>query len=159
MFWNYEVSYDYTLGDLSIWDRFDYLLALLGNEGIFVWSDILNSCQLRPDLVDVIDDPNTAAEWIVAVKEVLGTAEYKNMMTFYPLAWDPRSQKIYHNYIKKVLNHKNKHNGLTYAEDPTFFTWELTNEEWWIMRILWGNHLALPQFFQKQLYNKWNGMT
>ncbi len=158
LWWGREVTDDYAPGDLSWQDRADYLLARLGHEGVFVWFDILNSCQIRPDLVNVIDDLDTADQWRQAVSEWVesGRRDYINIRSAYAAPWDPRIQQIYHNYIRKVLAHRNLHNGLTYAEDPTFFTWELTNEEWWIMRILWGNHLQLPDFFQKELYDQWN---
>ncbi|MCX8052279.1 MAG: hypothetical protein N3B12_00580 [Armatimonadetes bacterium] len=156
LWWDPEVSDNYTPGDNSIQDKRDYLIAALGRNGLFVWCDLLNSCQIRPEHVNVIDDPVTAEEWTAAVKELVGTQGYRIIQGLLPLAWDERCQKIYHNYIKRVLNHKNPYNGLTYAEDPTFFCWELTNEEWWIMRVLWGEHLKLPAFFQKNLYKKWN---
>ncbi len=153
-----NVDYDYTPGDLSIQDRMDYLIARLGHEGILIWQTALNCCKITPDLVGVIDEPETASAWHDAVEAWIGNSKHKyiTIRMAYAAAWDPRIQKIYHNHIKKVLAHRNPYNGLTYAEDPTFFTWELTNEEWWIMRILWGNHLQLPDFFQKELYDRWN---
>ncbi len=155
LYW-YPIVDDYVPGDLSAQDRLDYIFACLGQHGVFVWSDLLNGCKVRADMVDVIDDPETAEAWQAAVKEWLGDKKAQIIRVTLAATWDPRIKRIYHNYIRKVLAHRNPYNGLTYAEDPTFFTWELTNEEWWIMQILWGNHLELPAFFQKELYDRWN---
>ena len=155
LWWAEEVTDEYAPGDLSPQDRKDYLLACLGRHGVSVWSDILNSCQIRPDHVDAIDLPASADAWRKAVEEWVGDKGYALIRQALPAAWDPRIQRVYHDYIRRVLAHRNRYNGLTYAEDPTFFTWELTNEEWWLMRILWGNHLELPAFFQRELYAKW----
>lgn len=154
--WWREVVDNYTPGDLSDQDLLDYMIADLGRHGVFVWNDMLNGCEIRPDMAGVIDDPKTAGEWTAAVKEWLGGKKYGIIRNALAAAWDPRIQKIYHNYIRKLLAHRNPYNGLTYAEDPTFFTWELTNEGWWLMQMMWGNYLKLPNFFQKELYDKWD---
>ncbi len=154
LWWHPEVS-DYTKGDNSIQDKRDYLIAALGRKGIHIWSDFLNSCQIKPEHSAVIEGPD-AEEWAEAIKQIAGDKGYVIVQGFMPLAWDARSQKVYHEYIKRVLNHKNQYNGLRYCEDPAFFCWELTNEEWMLMRLLWGQHLSLPAYFQKSLYDKWN---
>jgi hypothetical protein len=145
-------NYDYTPGDLSEGDRRDYLMAKLGQAGIRVWYDGLNNWPCTAADVGVIDDPATAEAWKKAVKQ-FGDCKVNWRIA---AEWDPRMQQIYRNYIKKVLNHRNLHNGLRYADDPAFYTWELSNEEWWYQRILWGNHLELPKFFQKSFNKKWN---
>ncbi|HJN14457.1 MAG TPA: hypothetical protein QGH10_03145 [Armatimonadota bacterium] len=156
LWWSEEITDNFTPRDLSGQDHRDYLIACLGRNGLFMWSDMLNSCQIRPEHADVLDLPDTADAWREAVEEWAGDRDHLPVRGALALAWDPRMQKVYHDYIRRVLAHRNPYNGLTYAEDPTFFTWELTNEEWWIMRILWGNHLTLPAFFQRGLNDAWN---
>lgn len=156
LYWDQEITEDYTPGDGSWQDRLDYVIAALGQKGIFVWMDVLNSCKIYPEQVDVIDDPATADEW----KKEIQNYYKENKSFFFPqvlwVVWDERSERIYHRYIEKVMAHQNKYNGLTYGLDPTIFCWELTNEQWWLFRILWGQHLSLPEFFQKQFYRRWN---
>ncbi|OHE72709.1 MAG: hypothetical protein A2007_01695 [Verrucomicrobia bacterium GWC2_42_7] len=154
--WGHEVNDRYVRSDDSVQDKLDYIIAALAKRGSFVWMDVLNSCQIRPDMVDVIDDPCTAALWTTSIKKYLGDKKYENSRRALWVVWDPRTIKIYHNYIKQVMAHRNKYNGLAYGEDPAILCWELTNEQWWIMNILWGSHLTLPEYLQKGLYDKWN---
>jgi hypothetical protein len=156
LWWEREVSQDYVPGDCSVWDRRDYLVAALGRKGVFFWCDLLNSCRISPDKVGVIDDLTTADSWANAVKQMAGDRGYVLINECLPAVWDERCRRIYFDYMRRCINHRNPYNGLTYGEDPTIFCWELTNEEWWIMRMLWGNHLRLPEFFQRSLYDKWN---
>jgi len=162
LWWRSEVDDTYVPGDGSLWDRRDYLIAALGRQGVLFWCDLLNSCRIRPEMADAIDDPSTAGAWREAVAEMTSPPGRKNrydyalIRSFLPAPWDPRTRRIYHNYIRRLLAHRNPYNGLTYAEDPTFFCWELTNEQWWIMKMLWGNHRKLPAFFQKQLHRRWS---
>lgn len=151
----YEEAHDYPPGDHSYWDRLDYLLACLARHGVLVWSDILNGCRIQPERADIIDDPATADAWSQAIREYIGDREFIHIQGCLFLTWDERSQALYHDYIRRALAHRNPYTGLTYAEDPVFFCWELSNEEWWIMRVLWGQHLKLPTFLQKGLYDKW----
>jgi hypothetical protein len=154
--WGNDPDAAYTPGDYSMHqDMFDYMLAQMGQKGIFIWLDLLNGCRIKPGDVDVISDPASAEEWGAAIKANSGDAG-AIVRTALFLVWDERSEKVYHNYIVKMMNHTNKHNGLKYGEDPAIFCWELTNEQWWPMRILWGNHLKLPAYLQKGLYSKWN---
>jgi hypothetical protein len=155
--WWDEIEDSYEPGDLSEWDRRDYLLAALGRKGLWVWNDALNGCPLGPEMVGIIDDPATAAAWQEAMRQWVGQAGgHLIIRSAYASVWDPRMKAIYHAYIRRVLNHVNRHNGLRYSQDPVFYAWELTNEEWWVQRLLWGVHLTLPSFFQESLYARWN---
>ena len=108
LWWWKEVTDNYTPGDRSTQDLRDYLIARLGQEGIFVWFDILNSCRIGPEMVDVIDDPKTADAWQAAMKQWLGKSDSQIMRWASRAAvFDPRIQKIYHNYIRRVLAHRN----------------------------------------------------
>ncbi len=156
LWWNREVTDDYVKGDCSEPDLRDYLIATLGQNGVFFWSDWLNSCQIRADKVNAIDEPATADEWVKAIKEYLGDREQRNITHNLFCVWDRRTRQFFFDYIKQVLAHRNPYTGLTYAEDPTFFCWELSNEQWWTTRMLWGRHLRLPKFFLKSLNDQWN---
>lgn len=143
-------SMDYTKGDLSPADRRDYLLASLATHGVRVWCDALNSATVNASHADVVEDPPTRADWLAAV----GDTSHRRPIW---VVWDKRGEKAYIQEIKALLNHVNQHTGLRWADDPAFFCWEITNEQWWIQRILkYGNHLKLPAFFRHELLRQWN---
>jgi hypothetical protein len=150
--WDNEVDDRYLPGDGSFQDLKDYLLAALGAKGVFVWMDMLNSCQIRPDKVGAVADGASADAWKAAVTQ-MGSPTIRACL---PAVFDPRIKKLYHDYIARMMAHRNQHNGLTYGEDPVFFCWELTNEDWWVARVLWGGHLELPRYFQEQFSTAWN---
>jgi len=143
-------NYTYAKGDLSAADRQDYLFTSLAKHGVRVWSDALNSAGVTPGHVDIIDDPDTRAEWLKA----LGNKTHKRPIW---VVWDERAEAGYIQQIKGILGHVNQHNGLRWADDPVFFCWEITNEQWWLQRIMkYRKHLSLPPFFQRELLVKWN---
>jgi hypothetical protein len=156
LWWDKAFNDAYAAGDGSEQDLRDYLLAALAAKGCHIWCDLLNSCHVSADQEHAIEDPATAAAWHQAMIELVGLGQTKSIRECLPAVFDPRIRAVYHAYIAKVMAHQNKHNGLAYGEDPAFFCWELTNEEWWFMRILWGAHLSLPKFFQEQINVAWN---
>ncbi len=150
LWWDIDIdNYNYTKGDQSLADLQDYLLASLRKHGVWVWADMLNSALIKPEHVDLVDDPATREDWLKSVDAPLKRPLY--------IVWDARAEAAYINQIKKILNHVNQHTGLRWADDPVFYVWEITNEQWWLQRILnFALHFQLPEFFQKELYQKWN---
>jgi len=151
LWWDIDVdNWSYARGDNSDPDRRDYLFASLRKHGVSVWADMLNSALIRPSHVDLVDDPATREAWLAALGE-------KPVARPDWIVWDARAEAGYISDIKKLLNHVNQHTGLRWADDPVFYVWEITNEQWWLYRILnSANHLAMPQFFQDELYGQWN---
>jgi hypothetical protein len=149
--WDIDIDkWTYKKGDKSLPDLRDYLLASLRKQGIWVWSDMLNSALVRPEHVDLVNDPATRAEWLKALGD-------KPLNRWYAVVWDKRAEGGYIREIKKMLNHVNQHTGLRWADDPMFFVWEMENEQWWLQRILnYADHLSMPKFFQDELVRLWN---
>jgi hypothetical protein len=50
----------------------------------------------------------------------------------------------------------NHHTGLRMVDDPVFAVWELTNEHWWISRMVSGRWQKLPKFFRDSLIARWH---
>jgi hypothetical protein len=151
LWWDIDIDkWTYKKGDQSDPDRRDYLFASLRKHGVWVWADMLNSALVKPGHVDLVNDPATRAAWLKA----LGDKPVNRPLY---VVWDARAEAGYIEQIKKLLNHVNQHTGLRWADDPVFYVWEIHNEQWWLQRILnYANHLSLPEFFQKELYKKWN---
>jgi hypothetical protein len=151
MWWEIDIDkWNYKKGDNSGPDRSDYLLADLWKHGIRVWADMPNSALVRPEHVDLVNDPATRTQWLKALGD-------KPVRTPLYIVWDARAEAGYLDDIKKILNHVNQHTGLRWADDPVFYVWGINNEQWWLQRILnYANHLSLPEYFQKELYRQWN---
>ena len=141
----------YVKGDLSDADRKDYLLSSLYRQGVWVWCDALNSAYVCARDVNIIDDSSTREQWLQAVGDKKYTARRD-----YWIIWDARGEVAYIKRLKQILNHVNQHTGLRWADDPAFFCWEISNEQWWLYNMMRGSHLSMPEFFQKELYGQWN---
>ncbi len=137
-------------GDPDRIDRLDHFFSCIKKAGMKVWFAGLESgLRITPEDVNVVDDPATAGEWKEAVSQMRRQRALCHV-------WDERYQQLYINQRNKILNHYNKHTGYRYADDPVFMVWELTNEDWWFFHMKRGEFLNLPEFFQKELYAKWN---
>jgi hypothetical protein len=152
LWWDIDIDkWTYKKGDKSDADLRDYMFASLRKQGIWVWADMLNSALVKPEHVDLVNDPATRAAWLKALGE-----KPVNRPTY--IVWDARAEAGYIDQIKKILNHVNQHTGLRWADDPVFYVWEIHNEQWWLQRILnYAVHLSMPEYFQKELYQQWNG--
>ncbi|MEM1011406.1 MAG: hypothetical protein AAGI46_04195 [Planctomycetota bacterium] len=162
-FWEGYVDGDYEIGDGSRQDAADYFIAEAGKRGFRIWTAGLNRVgYVLPSEVDVIDDPATAEAWSQAVLSASrlnddgsirrGWAIRNNLARI----WDPRLQAIGIRNMTAVATHRNQHNGLRWCDDPTFAVWELSNEEWWMRKMVGGRWQTLPPFFRQQLIAKWN---
>ncbi len=157
---------DYTKGDGSRADSIDYFIAKAKEAGFRIWSagfgNRLGSAS--PDEVSIIDDPKTAEAWKQAVTEYSqekfpgkkGTKRKIDLRHSFARIWDPRLEAIYINRMRANADHVNKYTGLRWADDPVFAVWELSNEEWWIRRMLGGGWQKEPEFFRNQLIGLWN---
>lgn len=147
---------DYTPGDGSPADSVDYFIAKMKENGLKIWCAGMNRTGVAlPGDVAIVDDPNTAKAWsdAVAAWDKKGAPLGRNLAR----AWDPRLEALALRDMKAVATHTNKHTGLRWCDDPVFVVWELSNEEWWMRKMLAGQWQKLPPFFKNQLVAKWNG--
>jgi hypothetical protein len=147
---------NYTIGDGSQADTMDYFISRMKEKGLKIWAAALNDAgEATPDRVTAINDPKTAEAWQKAVTEWKGgkPVELRNNTA---RIWDPRLEAIGIQNMKAVATHFNKHTGLRWCDDPVFVAWELSNEEWWIGRMLGGGWQNLPAFFRNELVAQWN---
>jgi hypothetical protein len=155
---------DYTPGDGSPADDVDYFLTQARKRGMRVWLAGMNGAvgEVSPDDVDVIDDPDTRDAWREAVA-AMRPVDAKGKITGnwrlsinIARAWDPRLEALAIQRMQQVTNHVNRHTGLRWADDPVFAVWELSNEEWWMRKMVGGQWQRLHPFFRNQLIAKWN---
>ncbi len=151
LWWDIDIDkWTYKKGDKSDPDLRDYMFASLRKKGIWVWADMLNSALVKPEHVDLVNDPATRAEWLKALGD-------KPVNRPFYVVWDARAEAGYIDQIKKILSHFNQHTGLRWADDPVFYVWEIHNEQWWLQRVLnYPGYLSQPEFFQKELVQQWN---
>jgi hypothetical protein len=146
----------YAPGDGSNADAVDYFVAQMGRAGLKIWTAGLNDAgAARPEDATVLRDPATEAAWRDAVAGWDG-GKPVNLRNNVARVWDPRLEAVGVRNMEKVAKHYNKHNGLRWSDDPTFVVWELSNEEWWIGRMLGGGWQKLPAFFRNSLVARWN---
>lgn len=154
-----------TVGDGSATDISDFFVAECGRQGIKLWGAGFGGGRLYRDEVPaaakVIDDSATEAEWVAAIqslcKKEYWTGDRTAMQLLIPaVAWDPRLEALAIQQMRAKAMHVNLHNGLRFADDPTFAVWELTNEQWWMRKMMGGQWLKLPDFLRRSLITRWN---
>ena len=161
--WNVHRAFDaqpggYTKGDRSMLDLHDEQIAEMKKRGIRLWCGSAGDGGLvYPEDVDVIDDPDTAEAWKEAVASLKGkNTDAPRAMGIEATMWDPRLEAITIRNNHKRMTRMNHHTGLRIADDPAFAVWELTNEQWWIQRMVGGNWQKLPNIFKDSLLVKWH---
>lgn len=149
----------YVQGDGSPSDLNDYFLARAKARGLRVWTAGLNRVGAAlPADVAILDEPATAEAW----REAVAAAAAGQKRTGWDLrnnparVWDPRLQALALERMRRIADHRNPYTGLRWADDPLFAVWELSNEEWWVRRMLSGRWQQLPPFFKNQLVARWN---
>jgi hypothetical protein len=151
---------DYELGDGSTTDSVDYLVAEAGRRGMRIWIAGLNRLpSATSEMVDIIDDPETAEAWSAAIAELAGRengSRQTNLRQIHARIWDPRLEALALRHMAYTAAHLNRHTGLRWADDPTLAVWELSNEQWWVRRMLTGQWQNLPEFFRNSLVAQWN---
>ena len=145
---------DYVKGDGSQADVVDYFVKRMGERGLRIWCAGINRFgDITPGDVNVVGDPATAREWQAAMK---GWNNGKVPLWNIVRKWDTRFEALSIRRRRLSALHFNKHTGLRWADDPTFIAWELTNEEWWISKMVGGQWRGLPEYWQKTLFARWN---
>jgi hypothetical protein len=147
---------DYTPGDGSSADSVDYFVAKMKEAGLKIWTAGLNNAGVaKQEDADIIRDPATAQAWREAIA-AWDNGKPVSIRGTLARAWDPRLEAIGIRNMEAVAKHVNKHTGLRWCDDPTFVVWELSNEEWWISRMLGGGWQKYPAFFRNTLIARWN---
>ncbi len=153
---------DYEIGDGSRMDNADYFIAQAKKAGFRIWLAGMNRVgDARPDDVDIIDDPTTAEAWAAAVREMCEVkggriVKGRGLRPSIEKMWDPRMETLLIRDMTAIATHFNRHTGLRWCDDPVFAVWELSNEEWWMRKMVGGQWQKLPAFFKNQLVSKWN---
>ncbi len=164
-FWaGFSVPVDYTKGDGSSADCIDYFVYRMKEEGLKIWCAGMNDAGVaKPEDVGILDDPATAEAWQAAVRSMgkkvtrHGVTQFGWRIRNNPARiWDPRLEAIGIRNMQGTADHVNHHTGLRWGDDPVFVVWELSNEEWWMRRMLGGSWQTLPDFFRNQLVARWN---
>ena len=160
--WNVVPNTDnYETGDGSAADSLDYFVAKCKEKGFRIWSAGMGNRvgNLSAEDVKVINDPSTEEAWIKAIEEYNKPSDGskpKDIRNSLARIWDERIEAVYINRMRENATHFNKYTGLRWADDPVFAVWELTNEEWWMRKMLGGGWIKEPKFFRDKLISKWN---
>lgn len=134
-------------------DRYDRFVASCRENGLFVMSPILMTPMNTETLLR--DDSFVAGgddweQWKQAVRED-GREALKTYAIF-----DDRLREAYWRHIEAFLNHVNPYTGRSYAREETIALWELGNENWLINRLIGGEAVELPAYFEARLRERWN---
>lgn len=158
--WDSFMEVDYTSGDGSKADCADYFIAEAKRRGFKIWAAGMNNTGgITFKDAGIIDDPETKEAWKTAVSEAIakedGTDSWE-LRNNIAVVWDPRLEALATGNKKKIATHYNHHTGLRWCDDPAFAVWELSNEEWWIRRMVGASWQKLPVFFRQSLFDKWH---
>jgi hypothetical protein len=156
--WGLNGRYDkqpggYAKGDGSPLDLYDQCIAELKGRGFRLWAgSIGDGGKATAADAGIVDDPATAEAWKAAV----GPEGIERVGFHEATAWDPRLEAICIRNTRRYVDRVNLHTGLRLADDPVFAVWELTNEHWWIVRMVSGRWQKLPEFFRASLLARWH---
>ncbi|MCX7968361.1 MAG: carbohydrate binding domain-containing protein [Armatimonadetes bacterium] len=120
-------------------DRLDYLISQLKRNGVYVNLNLL------------VSRPFNAADGLPKEIEQLGWKERHIVGFFYKPMIELQKE-----YARKLLTHRNKYTGLTYAEDPAIAFVEINNENGLIHAWLGNDIDNMPKVFQDELQRQWN---
>ncbi len=143
---------DYTPGDGSSEDVKDHFLSLLKAAGFRIWYPGLAQVYPKASDVDVLDDPATAAAWAEAMAQM---EDNKDNLARVVAKWDERTEAVMVRGMRRRVDHLNRHTGLRVGDDPLYAVFELTNEDWWMSKMVGGQFRRLPPFFQASLQRRW----
>lgn len=137
----------YVKGDGSESDVVDYFVSVAKSKGFRIWVPSVSTTPAVAEDAALVNDPATEAAWKA------GLAEGGNGIA---RVWDSRLEQAQIQGMQKLADHVNQHTGLRWGDDPVFGIWELTNEEWWMMKMVGGEWQKLPAFFRESLSRKWH---
>lgn len=115
-------------------DRFDYLISLLKERGIYIHIDLFTLRRYLPegDELDYEDSLNTALKHV----------NYYNR----------RLIDLHKKYAMQYLTHRNPYTNLRYVDDPAVAVVQLLNEN----GIFWENGEVPVPSYKKELDGRWN---
>jgi len=160
-FWDGFMDVTYQKNDGSTADCADYFVSEAKKRGFKIWVAGMNRTgEITADDAVIINDPVTEKAWRQAVTEIMQTInqakngwELRNNPAVF---WDTRLEALATLNKQKIAQHFNQHTDLRWCDDPVFGIWELSNEEWWIRRMVSGSWQKLPDFFRQELFAKWH---
>jgi regulator of replication initiation timing len=131
-------------GDNSPLDLYDYLVARIKSEGLFIQNTDLGylyakeMIQYWPDLT--IDVPLT-----------MSSHDYRALPYI-----DDSLMKLRLQHLKNYLGRLNPYTGRKYAQDEVFAVWELSNENQIVDFIAKGHFRKWPKKIRETLQQRWN---
>lgn len=136
-------------GDNSKLDRYDYLVAKLQEQGLFIHNTSLGSHTPPLDY------------WPDLPLKITKTDNVNFDHNFYTLApilpyIDPDYQAMRIKHIQMYLDRVNPYTKERYAEMPVFASWELTNENHTVPILLDGRFRKWPEAAQKMVMARFN---
>lgn len=144
---------DYVKGDGSREDVVDHFIYTMKQRGLKIWYPSISAVVAKSTDVGILDEPATAEAWKSAMEEV----EKNNLgMISVARVWDERLEAFQKAAIVRRATHLNHWTGLRCCDDPVYAVWELTNEEWWMSKMVGGVWKKLPAFFQDSLKARWH---
>lgn len=158
---------EYEIGDGSPADDTDYFLMRAKEAGFRVWLAGTNRLtDARVDDVDIVPVTQTgeadARAWAEAVDSMAKYRKNGQLQHGWRLSnnlarsWDERLERLALRDMTRIATHRNQYTGLRWADDPVFAVWELSNEEWWILKMLGGKWQEYPAYFRNKLIGRWN---
>lgn len=136
-------------GDGSLLDRYDFLVAELKRNGIFIQNPSLHYVDLGA--IRYWPDPETRA--ILEPKASDGDIRrLHGIAPYLSRAWEA----MLATHIRNYLGHVNPYTGLAYANEPVFSGWELANESQFIYCALRAACITtLPDALRTSLEDLW----
>jgi hypothetical protein len=125
--------------DSEALERLDYFVAQLKQQGIYVNLNLL------------VSRPFNAADGLPAEIEQLGWKDQHVVGFFHAPMIELQKE-----FARKLLTRRNRHTGLTWAEDPAIAFVEINNENGLIHAWLGGKLERLPEVFARELQRQWN---
>ncbi|MDA3960334.1 MAG: hypothetical protein PF961_06065 [Planctomycetota bacterium] len=149
-FWR-NVEADYQIGDGSEADIKDHFLATMKRAGFRIWYPGIAQTWATPNDVDLIDEPSTSADWRAAIAEIGDQRNLHRVLC----KFDARSEAAQIAGMRRKTDHRNRYTGLRVGDDPLYAIFELTNEDWWMSKMVGGMFRKLPTLFRAQLQARW----
>jgi len=128
-------------GSGSPMDLLDHSIYLAKQRGMFFWISFTKHTYVAGDY-DVMPDDGTREKWVKALPN-----------SYFMVFFDDRTERVYHEFAKAILEHVNPYTGKRYADEETIGLYEMSNENSFVENIL---SQKIDGYAGELLAAKWN---
>ncbi len=133
-------------GSGSPMDRFDHLMHLAREQGMFLWLSFDISRRFAPGDYDVLPDEGDRDRWLEMARKI----SVKFLVYI-----DDRAERAHQEFARSLLEHVNPYTGKRYADEEAIALYEIFNENQFVSRALAKPFEGYAGEIMQRKWNEW----